>query len=185
MNFVALNVARSTPEGSGPHSPNRDIAPRLEPDRNEGTVMDMKLEVVVLPVSDVDKAKDFYHKLGWRLDADLVVEQGYRVVQVTPQGSAASVIFGDGVTTATPGSTQGLYLVVTDIEAARAEVAARGVEISDVFHDPTGVFNHPGTAARVPGPDPDRRSYSSFASFQDPDGNTWFLQEITERLPGR
>lgn len=147
--------------------------------------MDMKLEVVVLPVSDVDKARDFYQTLGWRLDADFVVQDGYRVVQVTPPGSTASVIFGDGVTTATSGSTQGLYLAVTDIEAARAEVAARGVEISEVFHDATGVFNHAGTATRVPGPDPERRSYSSFASFHDPDGNAWFLQEITERLPGR
>lgn len=147
--------------------------------------MDMKLEVVVLPVSDVDKAKDFYRSLDWRLDADFVVDEGYRIVQVTPPGSAASVIFGDGVTTATPGSAQGLYLAVTDVETARAELAARGVEVSGVFHDATGVFNHAGTAARIPGPDPEHRSYSSFASFHDPDGNSWFLQEITERLPGR
>lgn len=147
--------------------------------------MDMKLEVVVLPVSDVDKAKDFYRSLDWRLDADFVVGEGYRIVQVTPPGSAASVIFGDGVTTATPGSAQGLYLAVTDVETARAELAARGVEVSGVFHDATGVFNHAGTAARIPGPDPEHRSYSSFASFHDPDGNSWFLQEITERLPGR
>lgn len=147
--------------------------------------MDMKLEVVVLPVSDVDKAKDFYRSLDWRLDADFVVDEGYRIVQVTPPGSAASVIFGDGVTTATPGSAQGLYLAVTDVETARAELAARGVEVSGVFHDATGVFNHAGTAARIPGSDPEHRSYSSFASFHDPDGNSWFLQEITERLPGR
>lgn len=147
--------------------------------------MDMKLEAVVLPVSDVDKAKDFYRSLDWRLDADFVVDEGYRIVQVTPPGSAASVIFGDGVTTATPGSAQGLYLAVTDVETARAELAARGVEVSGVFHDATGVFNHAGTAARIPGPDPEHRSYSSFASFHDPDGNSWFLQEITERLPGR
>jgi catechol 2,3-dioxygenase-like lactoylglutathione lyase family enzyme len=147
--------------------------------------MDMKLEVVVIPVSDVDRARDFYQKLGWRLDADFPVAEGYRVVQVTPPGSPASVIFGTGVSTAAPGSTQGLYLVVADVEAARAELVARGVEVSDVFHDGTGVFNQAGSAGRVPGPDPERRSYSSFASFQDPDGNGWILQEITERLPGR
>lgn len=147
--------------------------------------MDMKLEVIVLPVSDADKAKDFYQAIGWRMDADFAVAEGYRVIQVTPPGSPASVIFGDGVTTATPGSTQGLYLVVTDIEAARTELADRGVEVSDVFHDATGVFNQSGTAARVPGPDPKRRSYASHASFYDPDGNEWVLQEVTERLPGR
>lgn len=147
--------------------------------------MDMKLEVVVLPVSDADQAKDFYQALGWRLDADFAVTEGYRVIQVTPPGSPASVIFGDGVTTATPGSTQGLYLVVTDVEAARAELAGRGVEVSEVFHDASGVFNQAGTEARVPGPDPERRSYASHASFRDPDGNEWVLQEVTERLPGR
>jgi catechol 2,3-dioxygenase-like lactoylglutathione lyase family enzyme len=147
--------------------------------------MELKLEVVVLPVSDVDKAKDFYQSMGWRLDADFVAGENYRVIQVTPPGSSASVIFGEGVSTATPGSTQGLYLAVTDIDAARAELTARGVEVSEVFHDVTGVFNHAGVAARVPGPDPERRSYSSFASFHDPDGNQWFLQEITERAPGR
>jgi len=147
--------------------------------------MDMKLEVVVLPVSDVDRARDFYQKLGWRLDADFPVTEGYRVVQVTPPGSPTSVIFGTGVSTAAPGSTQGLYLVVTDVEAARAELVARGAEVSEVFHDATGVFNQAGGAGRVPGADPERRSYSSFASFQDPDGNGWVLQEITERLPGR
>jgi catechol 2,3-dioxygenase-like lactoylglutathione lyase family enzyme len=147
--------------------------------------MDMKLEVVVLPVSDVDRARDFYQSLGWRLDADFVVTEDYRVVQVTPPGSPSSVIFGTGVSSATPGSTRGLYLVVGDIEAARAELVSRGIEISDVFHDATGVFNHAGPADRVPGPDPDRRSYGSFASFADPDGNEWVLQEITERAPGR
>lgn len=147
--------------------------------------MDMKLEVVVLPVSDVDRARDFYQRLGWRLDADFPVGEGYRVVQVTPPGSPASVIFGTGVSTAAPGSTQGLYLIVDDIEAVRADLVTRGVEVSDVFHDATGVFNQAGVAGRVPGPDPERRSYSSFASFQDPDGNGWVLQEITERLPGR
>lgn len=147
--------------------------------------MDMKLEVVVLPVSDVDQARDFYVGLGWRLDADFVVSEDYRVVQVTPPGSQASVILGTGVTFAEPGSARGLYLVVEDIQAARAELVARGAEVGDVFHDASGVFNHAGTAARMAGPDPERRSYGSFAVFTDPDGNEWVLQEITERAPGR
>lgn len=147
--------------------------------------MDMKLEVVVLPVSDVDQARDFYVGLGWRLDADFVVSEDYRVVQVTPPGSQASVILGTGVTFAEPGSARGLYLVVEDIQAARAELVARGAEVGDVFHDASGVFNHAGTAARLAGPDPERRSYGSFAVFTDPDGNEWVLQEITERAPGR
>lgn len=147
--------------------------------------MDMKLEVVVVPVSDVDKAKNFYLTLGWRLDADFSPTEGYRVVQVTPPGSATSMIFGTGVTTATPGSTQGLYLVVADIEAARTELVSRGAHVSEIFHDVTGIFNHAGFASRVPGPDPERSSYGSFASFDDPDGNGWVLQEITERAPGR
>jgi catechol 2,3-dioxygenase-like lactoylglutathione lyase family enzyme len=147
--------------------------------------MDMKLEVVVIPVSDVDKAKDFYQSLGWRLDADFAVAEGYRIIQFTPPGSAASVIFGTGVSSAIPGSTQGLILAVTDIEAARAELVARGVEVSEVFHDTTRVFTHAGVASRVVGADPERQSYSSLASFEDPDGNGWLLQEITDRLPGR
>jgi catechol 2,3-dioxygenase-like lactoylglutathione lyase family enzyme len=147
--------------------------------------VDMKLEVVVVPVSDVDRAKGFYKALGWREDADFVGGQDFRVVQLTPPGSACSVIFGGGVTSAAPGSAQGLHLVVSDIEAARAELAGRGVEVSEVFHDAGGVFHHAGTDARVSGPDPERRSYSSFASFSDPDGNGWVLQEITTRLPGR
>jgi catechol 2,3-dioxygenase-like lactoylglutathione lyase family enzyme len=147
--------------------------------------MDMKLEVVVVPVSDVDRAKEFYQSLGWRVDADFSPEDGYRVVQVTPPGSAASVIFGTGVTTATPGSTQGLYLVVTDVEGARAELVDHGVTVSEVFHDATGIFNHAGVSSRLAGPDPQRSSYGSFASFSDPDGNGWVLQEITDRAPGR
>jgi catechol 2,3-dioxygenase-like lactoylglutathione lyase family enzyme len=147
--------------------------------------MDMRLEVVVLPVSDVDRAEHFYKTLGWRLDADVTGKDGFRVVQLTPPGSPSSIIFGSRVTTAAPGSAQGLHLVVDDIEAARAELAGHGVEISEVFHDAGGVFHHGGTDARVGGPDPERRSYSSFASFRDPDGNGWVLQEITTRLPGR
>jgi catechol 2,3-dioxygenase-like lactoylglutathione lyase family enzyme len=147
--------------------------------------MDMRLEIVVLPVSDVDRAKQFYVGLGWRLDADFVVDDDFRVVQLTPPGSPCSIIFGTGVTDAAPGSAGGLYLVVDDIEAARAELVGHGAQVSDVFHDSDGVFHHAGTTARVPGPDPERRSYCSFASFSDLDGNGWLLQEVTTRLPGR
>jgi catechol 2,3-dioxygenase-like lactoylglutathione lyase family enzyme len=147
--------------------------------------MDMKLEVVVVPVSDVDRAKDFYTALGWRLDADIAPDGGFRVVQVTPPGSPASVIFGTSVTDQAPGSAQGLQLIVDDIVAARDELKRRGADPGDVFHDATGVFHHGGTDARVPGPDPQRNSYGSFLSFSDPDGNGWLLQEITTRLPGR
>ena len=147
--------------------------------------MDMKLEVVVVPVSDVDRAKSFYESLGWRLDADFRGEDDFRLLQLTPEGSACSIIFGSGVTSAAPGSADGLQLVVTDIEAARAELVDRGVEVSEVFHDTGGVFHHAGNAARDLGPAPEHRSYGSFASFSDPDGNGWFLQEVTTRLPGR
>jgi catechol 2,3-dioxygenase-like lactoylglutathione lyase family enzyme len=145
----------------------------------------MRLEIMVLPVSHVDRAKQFYAGLGWRLDADFVVDDDFRVVQLTPPGSPCSIIFGTGVTDAAPGSAGGLYLVVDDIEAARAELVDHGAQVSDVFHDADGVFHHAGTTARVPGPDPERRSYCSFASFSDPDGNGWMLQEVTTRLPGR
>ena len=151
----------------------------------EVDVVDMKLEVVVVPVADVDRAKDFYAGLGWRLDADVAGDDGFRVVQVTPPGSGCSVIFGADVTAAAPGSVEGLYLIVGDIEAARAELIGNGVDVSEVFHDAGGVFHHAGDKARVPGPDPQRTSYGSFATFSDPDGNRWFLQEITTRLPGR
>ena len=145
----------------------------------------MKLEVVVIPVSDVDQAKDFYKTLGWRLDADFVTDENFRVVQFTPPGSEASIIFGKGISSSAPGSVQGLYLIVYDIEAARAELVDRGVEVSEVFHDIGGVFHHAGTEGRVPGPDPERRDYASYASFSDPDGNGWVLQEVKVRLPGR
>lgn len=147
--------------------------------------MDMRLEIVVLPVSDVDRAKEFYVGLGWRLDADFVVDDDFRVLQLTPPGSPASIIFGKGVTNATPGSASGLYLVVDDIEAARADLVAHGAQVSEVFHDAGGAFHHAGTTARLPGPDPERRSCASLASFSDPDGNGWMLQEVTTRLPGR
>jgi len=147
--------------------------------------MDMRLEVVVVPVSDVDRAKAFYQMLGWRLDADIAGAEGFRVVQLTPPGSACSIIIGSGLTSAAPGSAEGLQLVVDDIEAARAELTGRGVEASEVFHDSGGVFHHAGQVARVTGPAPDHESYGSFVSFHDPDGNGWFIQEITTRLPGR
>jgi catechol 2,3-dioxygenase-like lactoylglutathione lyase family enzyme len=147
--------------------------------------MDMRLEVVVLPVSDVDRAKAFYQTLGWRLDADFSGPDGFRVVQLTPPGSGCSIIFGSGLTGAAPGSTEGLQLVVNDIDAARAELTAHGVAVSDVFHDAGGVFHHAGDASRAPGPAADHRSYGSFVAFSDPDGNSWFVQEVTTRLPGR
>jgi catechol 2,3-dioxygenase-like lactoylglutathione lyase family enzyme len=147
--------------------------------------MEMRLEVVVVPVSDVEKARDFYARLGWRDDANFSGDNGFRVVQMTPPGSACSIIFGTGITSALPGSSDGLQLVVDDIETARDDLVGRGIEVSDVFHDAGGVFHHAGSAERVPGTAPDRQSYGSWMSFADPDGNTWFVQEITERLPGR
>ena len=147
--------------------------------------MDMKLEVVVVPVSDVAKTKEFYQGLGWRLDADFANGEDFRVVQLTPPGSQCSIIFGTGITSAAPGSADGLQLTVTDIDAARAELTGHGAEVSEVFHDAGGVFHHAGTEGRVSGPAPDHESYGSFASFSDPDGNGWLLQEITTRLPGR
>ncbi len=151
--------------------------------------MDMKLEVLVIPVSDVDRAKRFYESLGWRLDADFVNGEDWRVIQFTPPGSWCSVIFGKNVTAAAPGSAQGLYMIVSDIEAAREELLRRGVKISQVFHDAGSV--HAGAdepylfgRLRVNGPDPEHRSYRSFASFNDPDGNGWLAQEVTTRLPG-
>ena len=148
-------------------------------------MMDMKLEVAVIPVSDVDKAKDFYTQAGWRLDADFAVTDDYRILQFTPPGSPASIIFGTGVSNADPGSAEGLHLIVADVDQARAELLDRGIEVSEVFHDVSGVFHHAGTRDRVSGPAPDRASYGSHASFEDPDGNGWILQEVTTRLPGR
>jgi len=152
--------------------------------------VDMKLEIVVIPVSDVDRAKEFYGRLGWRLDADFASGDDFRVIQFTPPGSGCSVIFGKTVTAAAPGSAQGLYLIVSDIEAARRELLGRGIEVGEVFHEPGG--GDAGTddpylfgRRRVSGPDPEHRSYRSFASFSDPDGNGWLFQEITTRLPGR
>lgn len=152
--------------------------------------VDMKLEVVVIPVSNVDRAKRFYGSLGWRLDADYDSQNDFRVIQFTPPGSGCSVIFGKNVTAAAPGSAKGLYLIVSDIEATRNELLDRGVEVSEVFHDAGGVYAGPDEPylfgrRRIGGRDPDHRSYRSFASFSDPDGNGWLLQEVTARLPGR
>jgi catechol 2,3-dioxygenase-like lactoylglutathione lyase family enzyme len=146
--------------------------------------VDMKIEVVVVPVSDVDKAKQFYTGLGWREDADLAPNENFRVVQLTPPGSACSITFGAGVTTAAPGSLQGLLLVVSDIEATRAELIARGAAVSEVFHGSGGRFHPADPSLRLPGPDPEHRGYQSHALSNDPDGNGWVLQEITTRLPG-
>jgi catechol 2,3-dioxygenase-like lactoylglutathione lyase family enzyme len=151
--------------------------------------VDMKLEIVVIPVSDVDRAKNFYASLGWRLDADFA-GSGWRVIQFTPPGSGASVIFGKNVTAAAPGSAQGLYLIVSDIEAARKDLLTRGIEVGEAFHGAGDVHTGPDEpylfgSRRVGGADPARASYSSFASFRDPDGNGWLFQEITARLPGR
>jgi catechol 2,3-dioxygenase-like lactoylglutathione lyase family enzyme len=141
----------------------------------EPATIDMKIEVVTLPVSDVDRAKRFYMSLGWRVDADIVVGDAFRAVQLTPRRSSCSIAFGKGLTTAQPGSMQRLELVVSDIDAAREELVSRGVEVSGLFHLDGGP---------VPGPDPQRRSYQTYATFNDPDGNGWLLQEIKERLPG-
>lgn len=151
--------------------------------------VDMKLEIVVVPVSDVDRAKEFYARLGWRLDADFAAGDDWRVIQFTPPGSGASVIFGRNVTAATPGSAQGLYLIVSDIAAARNDLLRRGIAVSEAFHAGDG---HSGTdepylagRRRISGPHPERQSYGSYASFRDPDGNGWLFQELTTRLPGR
>ena len=148
--------------------------------------VDLKLEAVVIPVADVDRAKEFYERLGWRLDADFGFDNGFRVVQFTPPGSGCSVQFGTNITSAAPGSAQGIYLVVSDIEAARKELAARGADVSEVFHpgEPGAQFHADGSG-RVSAPAPDHATYSSFATFRDPDGNGWLLQEVTARLPGR
>ena len=151
--------------------------PEIDPSRARG--IDLKLEVVAIPVSDIDRAKQFYSRLGWRLDADFVGGDNFRGVQFTPPGSPASIHFGKGVTSAAPGSAQGLFLVVSDIEAARAELVGRGVDVGEIFH--VAGPGHPP----IPGPDPERRSYFSYVSFRDPDGNTWLLQEVTARFPGR
>jgi catechol 2,3-dioxygenase-like lactoylglutathione lyase family enzyme len=149
--------------------------------------VDLKLEAVVIPVSDVDRAKDFYTGLGWRLDADFPFDNGFRVVQVTPPGSGCSVQFGAKITSAAPGTAEGLYLIVSDIDAARDELGARGVKVSEPFHagSPGAQFQPEDTSDRINEPAGKHTSYSSFATFSDPDGNRWLMQEVTTRLPGR
>jgi catechol 2,3-dioxygenase-like lactoylglutathione lyase family enzyme len=150
-------------------------------------IVDMNLEVVVIPVADVDRAKEFYTRLEWRLDADFPNDNGFRVVQFTPPGSACSIQFGTKMTSAEPGSAHGLYLIVSDIQAARESLLSCGADVSEVFHaeTPGAQFQPDGAHGRVGGPDPDHGSYSSFVTFSDPDGNGWLLQEVTTRLPGR
>jgi catechol 2,3-dioxygenase-like lactoylglutathione lyase family enzyme len=161
--------------------------PSSEPISGAGAErVDMKFEVVVIPVADVDRSKEFYTKLGWRLDADFPFDNGFRVVQFTPPGSGCSVQFGTKMTSAAPGSAQGLYLIVSDVEAARKDLVARGIEVSEVFHPgtPGAQFQIDGSG-RISGPAPEHATYNSFATFRDPDGNGWLFQEITTRLPGR
>jgi catechol 2,3-dioxygenase-like lactoylglutathione lyase family enzyme len=164
------------------------IAGRSHDDESSGTGrVDLKLEAVVIPVADADRSKEFYQGLGWRLDADLSAENGFRVVQFTPPGSPCSIQFGTKVTAARPGTAHGLYLIVADIQAGRQELLDHGVAVSEVFHAgaPGAQLDPDDTSGRVRGADPDHGSYSTFATFEDPDGNGWLLQEVTKRLPGR
>jgi len=157
----------------------------METTKNKSEPVQLKLEVIIIPVSDVERAKAFYEKLGFRLDGDFVVDEKLRVLQFTPPRSEASIIFGKGVTSAKPGSIKGLVLAVEDIDAARAELIARGANVSDVFHYASFPFNNSVENTRISGRDPEDRTYFTFASFEDPDGNGWLLQEVTTRLPGR
>jgi catechol 2,3-dioxygenase-like lactoylglutathione lyase family enzyme len=156
-------------------------------DTQGGRSVDLKFEAVVIPVADADRSKAFYSGLGWRLDADFSFDNGFRVVQFTPPGSPCSLQFGTKITAAEPGSAHGLYLIVSDIDAARSELIDRGAKVSDVFHagSPGAQLQPDDTSGRVSGRDPDHPSYNSFATFEDPDGNDWLLQEVTDRLPGR
>jgi catechol 2,3-dioxygenase-like lactoylglutathione lyase family enzyme len=161
-----------------------DVSSETQVQAPETGTVEFRLEVVTVPVSDVDRAKQFYTSLGWREDADFPIREDFRVVQMTPPGSPTAIIFGTGVTAAEPGSAEAFVLAVHDIDAARADLVARGVDVSEVFHGASG-FDRAGTAARVSGPDPERQSYKSWVSFSDPDGNGWLIQELTTRLPGR
>lgn len=160
-------------------------SPEASVEAAPAATIDMKLEVIVLPVSDVNRAADFYAGLGWRVDADIALPGGGRILQFTPPGSPASILVGTGLTPAAPGTAQFIHLIVSDIEAARAELAANGADPSEIYHDATGGFNRFDPAVRASGLDPERRSYASFVTFSDPDGNGWVLQEITNRFPGR
>lgn len=157
-----------------------EVSPKTLP----ASAIAMRLEVVVIPVSDVDRAKRFYSHLDWRLDIDYRGDDAYRVVQFTPPGSECSIIFGKNVTTALPGSVRGLHLIVPDVEVARADLLRRGIAISECFHDTGGIFHHANGLGLIGGPNPQRKSYASFASFSDPDGNSWVFQEVTARLTG-
>jgi catechol 2,3-dioxygenase-like lactoylglutathione lyase family enzyme len=162
-----------------------DTKERQTPTSDLGVVPDMKLEVIVIPVSDVDRAKEFYGRLGWREDADFATSDDFRVVQFTPPGSGSAIIFGTGITSAVPGSVEGLHLVVSDLDATRNALTERDISVSEIFHDVGGIFHHAGVEGRVAGPDPHHNSYASFAAFEDPDGNGWVFQEVTTRLAGR
>lgn len=162
-----------------------DVTDQPSAEAAEPGTVKMKLEVVNLPVADVDRAKRFYTSLGWRFDGDFAVGDDFRAVQFTPPGSQCAITFGTGVTTAEPGSVQDLMLIVDDIDAARDELISRSIDVSDVYHYESRPFHSAGCEARVPGPDPQGRSYFTWASFSDPDGNGWLLQEIQQRLPGR
>jgi catechol 2,3-dioxygenase-like lactoylglutathione lyase family enzyme len=161
-----------------------ELSNEVAPEAPEPAKVTMKLEVVLVPVTDVDRAKQFYQSLGWRLDADFAISESFRIVQLTPRGSECAIIFGNGLTSAQPGSLEGLQLTVYDIEATRDEPVSRGVDV-EMFHDAGGIFHHAGAEGRVPGADPARADYGSFASFSDPDGNGWLLQEVKVRAPGR
>jgi catechol 2,3-dioxygenase-like lactoylglutathione lyase family enzyme len=162
-----------------------DVSSETSTEVPEPATIDMKLEVVNVPVSDVDRAKRFYESLGWRLDGDFAVGEDFRAVQYTPLHSQCAITFGKGVTTASPGSLRDLMLIVDDIDAARDDLIGRGVDVSEIYHYETRPFHSAGTDARVPGADPQGRSYFTWASFSDPDGNGWLMQEIKTRLPGR
>jgi catechol 2,3-dioxygenase-like lactoylglutathione lyase family enzyme len=161
-----------------------ELRSESQPDPRVAGNVTMKLEVVLVPVTDVDRAREFYQSLGWRLDADFAISEGFRIVQLTPPGSECSIIFGSGLTAAAPGSLEGLQLTVYDIQEAYEELVDRGVKV-EMFHDAGGIFHHAGVDRRVSGPDPARADYGSFASFSDPDGNGWLLQEVKVRAPGR
>jgi predicted enzyme related to lactoylglutathione lyase len=163
---------------------NAEITQERAAESSRAGTTEMKIEVVVIPVSDVDRAKRFYGQLGWRLDLDYSDRDDYRVIQFTPPGSGCSIIFGKNVTTAAPGSARALHLIVSDIEAARDQLLRRGVAVSAAFHDPGGIFHHAGASHLLSGPNPQRKSYASYASFSDPEGNGWVLQEVTARLTG-
>jgi catechol 2,3-dioxygenase-like lactoylglutathione lyase family enzyme len=163
---------------------NVEILQKPSAEAQRAGAMDMKIEVVVIPVSDIDRAKRFYGQLGWRLDLDYSGRDDYRVIQFTPPGSGCSIMFGKNVTTAAPGSVKALHLIVSDIDATRNELLSRGISVGAPFHDPGGIFHHAGADHLVSGPNPQRKSYASYASFSDPDGNGWVLQEVTARLTG-